>query len=68
MNMDVFVRDILGNAADMTGRYTNINPSVSLQASEILEQYKLNSCDVTGAVFGIDIKSGTMNVSRWGSE
>lgn len=52
----------------MTGRYQNIDSTVSLQASQILEQYKLNPFDVTGAVFGIDIKSGTVYVSRWGRE
>ncbi len=64
-NMDAFVNDILYQAKEGIGRYTNLDPAERDFAKFIYDEYKNNWYNISGNVIGVDIKNKIIKVSRW---
>ena len=64
-DMDFFVRDVLTDAANKTGKYQSISDATSQAAQQILLEYDAKPWDVTGSVIGVDVSTEEVYISRW---
>ncbi|KAF1026829.1 MAG: hypothetical protein GAK29_01024 [Acinetobacter bereziniae] len=66
-DMNFFLKDVLANASNGTGRYTNLDLKIRDQAKTMYAEFlKTNSVkSTTGTAIGIDLKNGVIRVSPW---
>lgn len=64
-NMNVFVEDVLSKAANGNSPYSNIDPATQSAARNVYNEYVADPYNISGNVIGVDLKSGTIKVSRW---
>jgi hypothetical protein len=64
-NMDAFVQEILGDAAQGQGRYQSISPDQRALAERLLRLYRSDPLKVSGTVVGVDLQNNDVRVSPW---
>ncbi len=71
-DMNWFINNVLGDAANARGRYKNIDIQVQNAAKNILGEVNGNYnkflneyYNITGATIGVDLTNGNISVSRW---
>lgn len=64
---DFFIRDVLTNAAQQSGRYTTLNDQTSNLAQGFLDEYTANPDIALKYHFTVDTIARAMTVYEWGN-